>query len=109
MGLKKQSHQQPSMPTLDFLTRQQQTLSKIKIIEEPKKGDNKTRNQLGARHNSVVMTRTAKNMNISSTIGDKTLTERKFNLLDESTKVLEESKDGYDPDYTKLTSTITHI
>ena len=62
------------------------------------------------RHNSVIMTRTAKNMNISSTMGDKTLTERKFNILDESTKVLEESRDishvGYEADLTKLHHTI---
>ena len=88
MGQKKQSHQQPSMPTLDFLTRQQQALKKIG--EEPQEAKTKNAFKQGIRHNSVVMTRTTKQIG-STPMGDKTMTERKYNVLDESTKYIEES------------------
>ena len=64
MGKKKNSLKiNPSMQTLDFLSKQQQNLTKNKLITIEEPDDKiKSRNKFnsGARHNSVVMTRTVK-------------------------------------------------
>ena len=62
-------------------------MNRIAIAEEPA-AEAKTRNNFksGVRHNSVVMTRTTKNNKLAITpnLGDNTLTERKYNMLNES-------------------------